>query len=189
MPPNFRSINYLKLGSAEQSRAFDAICQLQVLTRLGKYDPVLVSAICLDIGTAKSDLDIICEVYDHDAFITEMTQLFGNELRFSWRKSSLDPSATIICFTALGFEFELFGKSMPVEKQSAFRHIYQVARIIDLGGERFRGAIRDLKNQGLKTEPAVARLLGLSGDPYQAVLDLEHLSDAALGNKLCLLVF
>lgn len=40
-------------------------------------------------------------------------------------------------------------------------------------GESFRQEIISLKKQGIKTEPAFAQLLGLSGDPYEAILRLE----------------
>ena len=40
--------------------------------------------------------------------------------------------------------------------------------------------IRSAKLSGLKTEPAIAKLLSLSGDSFQAVLELEEYSDSEL---------
>ena len=34
----------------------------------------------------------------------------------------------------------------------------------------FRSRIIDLKNEGFKTEPAFAKLLGLEGDPYLSII-------------------
>jgi hypothetical protein len=48
-------------------------------------------------------------------------------------------------------------------------------RILQLRGEEFRHDIIALKKSGLKTEPAFASLLGLSGDPYEALLNYPAL--------------
>ena len=56
--------------------------------------------------------------------------------------------------------------------------------MLRFGGQQLREEIRALKRQGVKTEPAVAQLLGLPGDPYQAVLDLASLSDPEVANRV-----
>ncbi|GAA4445379.1 hypothetical protein GCM10023156_04920 [Novipirellula rosea] len=38
----------------------------------------------------------------------------------------------------------------------------------------------ELKQSGLRTEPAFAEALGLSGDPYVAILGLERSDDTEL---------
>ncbi len=40
-------------------------------------------------------------------------------------------------------------------------------------GIKFRKIIIDLKSNGIKTEPAFANLLGLTGNPYLELLKLE----------------
>ncbi len=49
-----------------------------------------------------------------------------------------------------------------------------------LGGDAFRTAVMERRRGGLKTEPAFAAVLGLAGDPYSALLDVEARSDADL---------
>ena len=44
--------------------------------------------------------------------------------------------------------------------------------IIEEQGEEFREQVIKLKLQGYKTEPAFAKLLGLKGDPYVAMLEV-----------------
>ena len=46
------------------------------------------------------------------------------------------------------------------------------ARLLELGGDPARQAIRRLKQSGLKTEPAFARYFQLEGDAYQVDLRL-----------------
>jgi hypothetical protein len=55
-----------------------------------------------------------------------------------------------------------------------------MARLINLGGDIFREKVRDLKLAGRKSEPAIADILGLIGDPYERVAELNDLSDGEL---------
>jgi hypothetical protein len=55
-----------------------------------------------------------------------------------------------------------------------------MARLINLGGDIFREKVRDLKLAGKKSEPAIADILGLIGDPYESVVELNDLSDGEL---------
>ncbi|MNO76159.1 hypothetical protein D3C76_672280 [compost metagenome] len=50
--------------------------------------------------------------------------------------------------------------------------------------DHFRERIILLKTSGWKTEPAFAKALGLEGDPYEALLELEKLPRSAL-HALC----
>jgi hypothetical protein len=47
-----------------------------------------------------------------------------------------------------------------------------------------RNAVMAARRGGLKTEPAFAKILGLSGDPYSAMLAIEVQSDSALAELL-----
>lgn len=181
---NWRDISYLRHGSPDQQRAFKTLAELGILTILRSYDAVLVSTVCLDIATATSDLDIICEVYDHDRFIADAAQYFGNHSGFSTKSSTRLPAATVIQFFTEEFEIEVFGQALPVEQQTAYLHLCQTHRVVQLGGEACRSAIQKLKLSGMKTEPAVAHLLALPGDPYAAILDLCAVSDDQLRAKI-----
>ena len=55
-----------------------------------------------------------------------------------------------------------------------------VERSLRIGGEPLRKKIRELKVSGLKTEPSFAKVLGLSGDPFLAFLELEDIDDDQL---------
>jgi Domain of unknown function (DUF4269) len=46
-----------------------------------------------------------------------------------------------------------------------------------------------VRRQGIKTEPAFATVLGLSGDPYIAMVDLDERGDHSLISMLLALGF
>jgi Domain of unknown function (DUF4269) len=54
------------------------------------------------------------------------------------------------------------------------------ARLLEMGGQDARRAIRQMKNAGLKTEPAFACYFKIKGDPYEALLELSSLSEEEL---------
>jgi hypothetical protein len=151
---------------------------------LRDYDPVLVSTVCIDVDIPASDLDVICEARDLDAFSTFLSSAFGKFRGFSLRRSECSPPAIVAQFFHTSWEYEIFGQSLPVERQTAFRHLEQIERVLCIGGSAWREAIRSLKLVGLKTEPALARCLGMKGDPYEGVLSLERLSDEELSAEV-----
>ncbi len=53
-------------------------------------------------------------------------------------------------------------------------------RILEQKGIEFRYKIKKLKSNGIKTEPAFAKLLKLEGNPYDELLKLKENS---LGNS------
>lgn len=176
-------LSQLKTGSLRQQRAYSCLTELEVLDLLLEFNATLVSTICLDIHTPESDLDIICEAFDGCLFIRTLEERFGDRKQFSikrWKDSS-----TIVCkFISHGFTLEIFGQPIPVQQQVAYLHFRQTERLLRLGGEKTRDAIRGLKISGMKTEPAIAHLLQLAGDPYEAVISLNEFDDQQLLNRL-----
>ena len=124
--------------------------------------------------------NVICEVHDLAAFEAQLVSLYGMKAGFEIRASDVSPPALVARFYHGDWEYEVFGQDVRIERQNAYRHLVQTHRVLVVGGEEWRKAIRMLKQQGIKTEPAVAQCLRLSGDPYQAVLSLELLSDEQL---------
>jgi hypothetical protein len=73
---------------------------------------------------------------------------------------------------------------LPVLEQHGWKHFLIEQRLLSLGGNAFRGAIMNYRRNGTKTEPAFSAALGLTGDPYQALLKIGLLSDAAITKLL-----
>ncbi len=179
---DFRDIAYLRDGNARQRAAYDALRTLRVIERLAAYDPVLAGTIPLGIDVADSDLDILCEVHDFACFETDVAACFGHcdGFRVTAPRLREGEASMTASFDHGGFTVEAFGAPTPVERQSAYRHMVIEARLLALGGAAFRRKIIALREAGVKTEPAFAQCLGLAGDPYLALLDLEALGDTRL---------
>jgi hypothetical protein len=181
MERDWTSITYMLEGSRRQMDAYHALLNLGIFSVLGQYSPVLAGTMPLDIDTEQSDLDIICEVQDLDAFEERLTTYFGKRNGFTIRRTTRHDLPTVVAnFTYASFPIEVFGQPRPVREQNAYRHMVVEARLLAIGGEKARDAIRDLKQNGMKTEPAFAQYFGLQGDPYQTLLDMSDMSDEEL---------
>lgn len=164
------------------ARAQNAIHRSRVLEELSEYSPAVVSTILVGLDTSESDIDIICTYKECNQFLAKIHTLYSGQE--SYVLSAYDGYA-IGRFTYNDFLFEIYASKTPVRLQAAYRH-YQVMRcLVRIGGERFSTKIRRLKQNGLKTEPAICYVMGLSGEPYAAALDLENWTDKELQEKLC----
>lgn len=179
MLPNWKDIGYLQHGSAAQQRAFGLLQRHELLARLRRYDPVLVGTFPLDLTVPGSDLDIICEVPDPADFRRALAG-FAEYAGYALRPASTAPPALVALFEVEGLAVEVFGQALPTACQNGYRHLVVEARLLAAGGAALRRQVLALKANGVKTEPAFAQVLGLPGNPYQALLALEACDDDAL---------
>lgn len=171
---DFEDISYLESGNELQQCVHRLLKDHQVFEKLAQFDPILTGTIPINIAVANSDLDIICYWQNKDDFSRALQTNFGKEKDFNLREVTFNGEETIIAnFWINGFELEIFGQNIPVKQQNAYRHMVVEQQILTAKGEAFRQQVIDLKNQGYKTEPSFAKLLGLEGDPYMALLNLE----------------
>ncbi|TDF95891.1 DUF4269 domain-containing protein [Paenibacillus piri] len=167
-----KSIAYLQTGNERQRRAYKAIVDLGILNDLARYGPVLCGTIPIGIDVDGSDLDIIMKVEDFAKFTAIATRLYGNHTGFQVKSNIIREMPAIkVNFDFGGFPFELFGQPQPVEAQHAYRHMLVEHRLLMKYPDLKNDVIR-LKEQGIKTEPAFARILQLAGDPYDSLLTL-----------------
>jgi len=169
---DFKDISYLRYGNERQQKAHQMLTAHAIFKKLDKYKPILVGTIPIDIDIENSDLDIICYVEHIEEFRNELFHHFQHEKDFIISENPKF-SALKANFFIDDFEIEIFGQNMPSEKQSAYRHLLIEYQILLEKGEDFRLQIVELKNLGYKTEPAFAKLLGLEGDAYEALLKLD----------------
>lgn len=182
LPGDPRDLRYLRTGTEAQQAAYQELIDLDIWSTLAAYTPVLAGTVPLDLNLPGSDLDVICHADDLSAFREVLDRRYGGHAGYrSGIVAKDDGPAVVASFAASPFPVEVFGQGLPVERQRAYRHLVVEARVLQLGGAAALESLRGLRGQGLKTEPAFARLLGLSGDPYLALLDLERLDDGQLG--------
>jgi hypothetical protein len=169
---NFLDINYLQYGNERQRSAYQILSAHKIMEKLGRYIPILVGTIPIEIDLANSDLDIICEVIEESSFIKDLHHLFAAEAGFSISRNTKFKSVKAN-FTVGDFEIEIFWQNLPTIQQNGYRHMLVEYKILQERDEDFKQEIIRLKSLGYKTEPAFAKLLNLEGDPYEALLRLK----------------
>ncbi|MES2445583.1 MAG: DUF4269 domain-containing protein [Bacteroidota bacterium] len=171
---DFLKIDYLKDGNERQKAAFEVLTKHLVFEKLKNFNPILTGTIPINIDIPESDLDIICFYPNKVDFIDRIVKNFGQEKNFQLKKTIIHDNETVIAnFWIDEFEIEIFGQNIPTTAQNAYKHMIIEQQILTKMGEEFRLKIIKLKNDGYKTEPAFAMLLGLSGNPYNALLQLS----------------
>jgi hypothetical protein len=170
----------LETGDTLQQRAYSALARNRVFEHLAEFDPAHVSTIgnCLAIET--SDIDIICSYSDRQHFERVVQNAFGELRGFSLSTRINRGAEAVVAQFVDDLPVEIYAETTPTEQQFGYRHYIVITKLLHLAGEPLRNAICELKRAGLKTEPAVAQILGLKGDPYLALIALEGLSLPAL---------
>jgi hypothetical protein len=184
---NYFDLNYLRTGSPRQQRAYTTLEASDLWPLLSEFAPVLAGTVPLGIDITTSDLDVLCEVPEaaQARFATLLRGHFGTWPGFRLAQRSIGGHAATVCsFRYENEEIEVFGQVLPTAQQHGWRHLLVERAVLAAGGEAWRTAVRALKQRGLKTEPAFARLLGLPGDPYAALLTLESWPDEMLRERV-----
>lgn len=172
---DWRNLHYLLDGDVRQRQAHAVLEALDLFYFLRAYDPILAGTIPIGIYLPSSDLDIICHASQLQQFAQEVQGHFNTYLSFRLKEKLIRKEPSVIAYFEYGgFGIELFAQAIPTEKQFAFRHMVVEERLLQQHGPAFRQQVIALKRQGYKTEPAFARLLGLTGDPYLQLLELEN---------------
>ena len=171
---DYSKLDHLKWGNSRQFRAYELIQSLDLWKILSPYDPLLAGTVPIEIDIDGSDLDILCRVTEFDSFVELLKTHFGSYDNFLVdRGFTLGLEYVAVSFKTQDFPIEIFAQNVPSKEQHAYRHMLIEASILSDRGAEFKAEVLELKRKGLKTEPAFAQVLGLSGDPYLGLLDLE----------------
>ena len=184
---DFRGLARLSNASSRGLAAANIIRQYCILDILTDFDPVIVGTLPIGIDTATSDVDILCHVPDLEVFCTFVTMKLGTFDLFSCRHRPATMhvgTAVVVNFACDDLPIEIFATSCPSAEQYGFIHMLVEARILALMGDTFAQKVRALKQAGVKTEPAFAQVLGISGDPYIALAEMIDLTPDQLLARL-----
>ncbi len=180
MQPDWFKIDYLQNGTTRQRAACTTLINLRTFDVLRDFSPVLVGTIPINIDIPDSDVDVICRVKSTEPFISIVQTAYGQHKGFQIKQDLTNGLPIVVYFETQDFPIEVYAEDCPVIQQRAYIHMVVAYRLLCLAGESARTAIRQLKRNGLKTEPAFARYFGLAGDPYERLLELAKLDDDAL---------
>lgn len=171
----WQDVSYLLDGNERQQRAYYALKDLRVFDVLLDHTPVLVGTIPIGVDVEDSDLDMVCYAPDLDHFSHLLVTAFGRSDGFRIKEKPIKRIPSVVAsFRHAGFRVEVFGQPVEVTEQHAYLHMVVEHRLLTIGGRVARDGIRELKRDGVKTEPAFARYFGLSGDPYERLLELSR---------------
>jgi hypothetical protein len=172
---DFGNIDYLRKGTHRQKKAYKALTNLGIMDTLAKYDARLAGTIPLDVDIPDSDLDILCKVTNEEfaEFATLLEVRYGYLPGFTLSHKQRYGHPVVICdFNYCDFPIQIYASPTPVEMQRAWMHMLAEAHLLARATAKEREAIRILKLEGTKTEPAFAQIFGLEGDPYEILYEL-----------------
>ncbi|WP_310597444.1 DUF4269 domain-containing protein [Aeromonas aquatica] len=171
---NWRRLDYLTLGNGRQRSAHALLGaglwdELQLLCQ----DLALVSTVAIGLDRPGSDLDVLCQHRDPAALAALLA-------RQGWQASAKGERVWLLEHELTGpddrvWPVELYVTPFPIHTRNGWRHLSLMAALLEHFGWAFYRAVLHLRlEQGLKGEAAICQLLGLPGDPYQALLALER---------------
>lgn len=167
--------------SSTANTAYQAVDQAGILVKLSAYQPELISTIFVGLDTPTSDIDIICCYQSQANFIAEITQSCATFEQFKLKHS---PEHVVVEFEFKQYLFEVFACTTPSQQQLGYRHFQIMKRLAVIAGESFTQPVIELKKSGLKTEPAICKVLNIQGDPYTAILQIEQWTDQQFATAL-----
>ncbi len=160
---------------------FKATQSSGILELLQPYGALVAGTFPLGITTEKSDVDILCATLDPVSLKTLLENTYAKFEGFEAHyKLKAGKPILVVRFRHENVAFEIFAQDLPAVEQTGYKHFLIEERLLKLGGPLLRIAVKSLRADGLKTEPAFATALSLSGDPYEALLKLDNASESEL---------
>ena len=145
-----------------------------ILSNYSDYSPLVAGTFPLGISNSKSDLDILLCCKNLDLMSLKLQSDFGEFEAFTQTRSienGLDSLTTSLKIKSI--DIEIFSQFRASVQQRAYRHFQVEERLLKYGGKKLRDRITVLRGEGLKTEPAFSKALGLKGDSFDQLEQLH----------------
>ncbi|MFV8257176.1 VOC family protein [Bdellovibrio bacteriovorus] len=154
-----------------------------VLKSLKEHQPLLVGTYPLGMNVSGSDVDVLINIPDLTTAETLLKKHFSGFENFK-AETHAQYAAVTASFDFQGVTFEVFAQVKGTVKQNGNLHFLVEERLLHVGGSFLAEKILALRKAGDKTEPAFAKALNLSGNPYDELLRLQKLSESELRQLL-----
>ncbi|MEH6629505.1 MAG: DUF4269 domain-containing protein [Halopseudomonas aestusnigri] len=155
---------------------------LNLSSVLSAHEYAVIGTPPLMIDVENSDIDIACFADEPGEITKCLRENYGHLEHFiEENHPSTLYQTQVVSFETQEWQVEFFIQNQPLDQQNGVRHFFIEKRLLNLFGPTFRQSVIALKKQGIKTEPAFAKLLGVVGAPYINLLKLDRFSD----NQLC----
>ncbi|MFZ4826375.1 MAG: DUF4269 domain-containing protein [Phototrophicaceae bacterium] len=180
---DWESVESLSQGTSQQRLAWELATSRYVFDKLESFQPVLVGEYPLDLAVANSPLVILVNPVNLKSFLGDVKAMFSTEKDFSVVWKAVDRVPTICAvFKINQLMIEIWAQPYPVSEQKRYIQTQVIARLIAIGGDRAKSAIRyALQEQAYSLERAVADYFNLKSiNPQQQLLELAEHSDQAL---------
>jgi uncharacterized protein len=164
---------------------FSALKNSNTLKILKPFMPLIVGTFPLNINVASSDIDILIYVDNINVLKQVLNEKICDFDNYKCNEIIVKGEPTLlISFSYQGIDFEIFGQKIPSIKQQGYLHFLIEERLLKVGGRLFAQKINEARTRGLKTEPAFAKVLELSGDPFEELLLIQKMNNSALKSLL-----
>lgn len=182
----FESIEYLKNGNSRQVQSYKILKSINIFNILKEFNPILVGTIPIGIDIEKSDLDIVCQINleNKENFKDIIVKYFSQLKKIKITDKFLSDGIILINFFIDNIEIEIYASKHCSIETNGYRHMIIEDRFLNYASLKFKEMIIALKRDGVKIEPAFAKLLNLNGNPYEELLNLEFLINKEVIDKL-----
>ena len=181
--------HYLSLSSVinveKNVELFQALKQLNIFSEFKNFSPLISGTFPLDIQIENSDVDILMQTDDLVGLQNLLHFKYGQHKHYhSTIVKNPNGRALVVDFEYAGFVFEVYAEDKPTVLQNSNLHFILEERILKLATADFRNKILELKKSCIKTEPAFAQVLKISGDAYTGMIDFQKKSETEIKKSL-----